>query len=153
MRAERAASGQRTEVIGLLGRALDEGALALDDFDSRVVAVGTATYTADLRAQVDDLPSAYAWRPHPVEEPPPEPPAAGVPPRSGRAALILGLASVPLALCFVGAVLGLAAIVLSLRAPRPRPGMSAARLGRIFGIIGILLSAGAALALRLAVRS
>ena len=77
---------------------------------------------------------------------PHEPPATTVTPRSGRAALILGIASIPLAFCFVGALLGLAAITLSLRGPR-RPGVSPALAGRVLGIIGVLLSAAAALAM------
>jgi hypothetical protein len=152
MREERVGNSQRTEVIGLLGQALDDGALALDDFDGRVIAVSSATHACDLRAQVDDLPSPYAWRPHPVEKPPPEPPSPSASPRSGQAALILGIASVPLAACFVGALLGVAAIALSLRVPT-RPGLSAALLGRIFGIIGILLTAGALTAALLITRS
>jgi hypothetical protein len=151
MRDERVGGGQRTEVIGLLNRALDEGVLAIEEYDVRVAAVGTATYTTDLLAQVRDLPQEYGWRPHPVAPPPPAPPDTPSP-RSGRAALILGIASLPTSICFVGAILGIAAVVLSLRAGRNRPGLSAAMLGRVFGITGILLSVGATIALLFAAR-
>ncbi|HEV7963666.1 MAG TPA: DUF1707 domain-containing protein [Actinoplanes sp.] len=145
MRDERVGSAQRTEVIAVLGRALDEGALALDDYDGRVVAVGTATYTSDLQAQLRDLPPEYGWRPHPIA-PAPALPAASTP-RSGRAALILGIASLPLSICFVGGILGIIAVVLSMRGDRRRGGLSAALLGRALGIVGIMLSAGATIAI------
>ncbi len=139
MRDERVATAERTEVIALLGRALDEGHLAVGEHDARVAAVGSATYISDLLAQLRDLPPEYAWLP----------PAAVAPARpagSGRAALILGLLSVPASFCVVGGILGIAAIVLSLRGPR-RPGFTPALVGRVFGIIGVVLSGGALAAL------
>jgi hypothetical protein len=144
MRDERVGSAQRTEVIAVLGRALEEGALALADYDGRVVAVGTATYTSDLLAQLRNLPPEYGWRPHPIAPAPPLP--AAQTPKSGRAALVLGIASLPLSICFVGGILGIIAVVLSLRGGRSRGGLSAALLGRALGIVGIMLSAGATIA-------
>jgi len=70
------------------------------------VAVGAATRASQLRLQVSDLPAAYAW-----EEPTPV--AVEAPPGSGRVALILGIASVPLSLCGIGLVLGLLAVIAS----------------------------------------
>jgi hypothetical protein len=145
VRDERVGSAQRTEVIDRLNRALDDGVLALGDYDVRVAAVGTATYLSDLLAPLRDLPPEYGWQPHPVAAPPPGPPAAAVP-RSGKAALIFGIASLPLSICFVGGLLGIVAVVLSLRGGRGQPGFSAALLGRMFGIVGILLSIGATVA-------
>jgi hypothetical protein len=130
------ATAERTEVLGLLGRALDEGHLALDQYDTRVVAVGTATYASELVAQLNDLPPEYAWLP----------PTAVVPAStrtgSGRAALVLGILSLPTAFCVAGGVLGIVAIALSFRGDRPR-GLSPALLGRVFGIVGLVLSLGA----------
>jgi hypothetical protein len=139
VRDERVATAERSEVIALLGRALDEGHLAVDEHDARVAAVGSATYTSDLLAQLHDLPPEFAWLP----------PAAVAPARptgSGRAALILGLLSVPLSFCVVGGILGIVAIVLSLRGER-RPGFTPTLVGRVFGIVGVVLSLGALFAL------
>jgi hypothetical protein len=136
VRHERVATAERSEVIARLSRALDEGHLSLDEYDARVAAVGSATYATDLVAQLDDLPPEYGWRP----------PSAVVPsgPRrgSGRAALVLGILSLPTAFCVIGGVLGIVAIVLSFRGER-RKGLSPAILGRVFGIVGLVLSLGA----------
>jgi hypothetical protein len=136
MGEERVGNAQRTEVIGLLGRALDDGALGLADHDGRIVAVGTATTTTDLLLQVWDLPPEYRWQP----PPPPAPDRA-----PGQLALVLGIVSVPLAFCLVGIVPGVIAVVLSRRGPPP-PGLSPALAGRVLGILGILMSAAAGLA-------
>jgi hypothetical protein len=138
MRDVRVDNGHRTEVIGVLSRALDDGRLAVEDHDGRVVAVSTATYVSELLTQVHDLPEDYQWQPH----------ADATPPRAttARTALILGIASVPLAFCGVGAVLGIVAIVLSFRATDHRPGFGPVLLARVFGSTGIVLSAGMVLA-------
>ena len=149
MRDERVGNSQRTEVIGLLGQALDDGTLALGDYDGRIVAVGISTHTCDLLAQLRDLPPEYGWQPHPAAEPPVSPPLGATPPRPDRAALILGMASLPLSVCFVGGVLGMIAVGLSLR---NRPASRAALTGRVLGGIGILLSIGVAAALLLTAR-
>jgi len=137
MRDERVAATERTEVLALLNRAVDEGHLAPDEYHDRVVAVGTATYTSQLLVPLGDLPPEYAWLP----------PAAAAPTRpAGRAALVFGVLSLPTSFCVVGGVLGVIAIVLSLRGER-RAGMNAALIGRVFGIVGVALSAGALIAL------
>ncbi len=139
MRDERVVTADRAEVIAVLGRALDDGRLTLDEHDARVAAVGSATYTSELRGQLRDLPPEYAWRPPATVAP--APPAG-----SGRAALIAGLLSLPTSICIVGGILGAVAIVLSLRGERRR-GLTAALLGRILGIVGVVLSLGALFAL------
>lgn len=136
---QRVANDERTEVIGLLNRALERGDLPLDAYDHRIAAVGSATYVSELVTQLDDLPPEYAWLPAAAVAPP-------VTARSGKAALILGILSVPTSFCIIGAVLGVAAVVLSLRGER-QPGLSSAMLGRVFGIVGIALSLAAAAAL------
>jgi hypothetical protein len=138
---ERVGNEQRAEVIDLLTRALTGEGLALDEYDRRVVAVGTATYASQLQAQVRDLPAEYGWRPHVLASP-------VVPPRPvrsyGKTALVLGVLSVPLSLCLIGWVFGILAVLYSRRG-RPK-GFGPALIGRAFGIIGIVLSIGAALA-------
>jgi hypothetical protein len=148
---QRADNAQRTEVIGLLNRALDRDLLTLDDYDTRVAAVGAATYASELLAALQDLPPGYAWHPQAAGVGTPARPAA-TKPASGRSALVLGIASLPLSICLVGGVLGAVAVVLSLRGERPGRGLSAALLGRVFGIVGILLSLGALFAALFAVR-
>ena len=63
MRDQRVSTAERTEVLALLSRAVDEGHLPLDQYDGRVVAVGTATYTSQLLVPLSDLPPGYAWLP------------------------------------------------------------------------------------------
>jgi hypothetical protein len=136
MRDVRVVTAERSEVIGLLTRALDEGHLDLDRYDARVAAVGTATFTSELVAQLDDLPPEYAWLPPTAVVP------SGARPGSGRAALVLGILALPTSFCVLGGVLGIVAIVLSFRGDRPR-GLSPALVGRVFGIVGVVLSLGA----------
>jgi hypothetical protein len=140
VRDVRAATDDRTEVIGRLSHALGQGDLAIGDYDHRVAAVGTATYTSELLAQLRDLPPEYAWLPPAAVAPPAAAPA------KGRAALILGILSLPTSFCVFGGLLGLTAVVLSLRGERV-PGISASLLGRVFGIVGIVMSIGAAASL------
>jgi hypothetical protein len=136
----RVGNAQRTEVIDLLSRALDAGGLPLDEYDRRVAAVGTATYASQLTAQLSGLPAGFAWSPHPFP-----PPVAPHPVTSyGRTALILGIVSLPLSMCLVGWIFGILAVVYSRRGPAR--GFGAALIGRVFGIVGILLSVGAGLA-------
>src|SRR5690349_19666733 len=96
MRDERIGTVHRTQVIDLLNQALAEGRLSETAYDSRVVAVSTATYASDLQAQVQDLPPGLQWDPRNAA--PPEPPDRN----AGRGALILGLFAVPLSFCLIG---------------------------------------------------
>ena len=136
MRDHRVSTAERTEVLALLGRAADAGHLDPDQYHGRVAAVGTATYAAQLLAPLGDLPPEYAWRP----------PVASAPSAPGRAARIFGVLSLPTSFCIFGGLLGVVAIVLSLRGERPE-GISAALFGRVFGIVGVLLATGALIAL------
>jgi hypothetical protein len=139
---ERVGNEQRAEVVDLLTRALDGDSLALDEYDRRVAAVGTATYASQLQAQVRDLPTEFTWRPHALASP-------VVPPRPvrsyGRTALILGSLSLPLSMCLIGWIFGILAVLYSRRGDAK--GFGPALIGRVFGIVGILLSVGAGLAL------
>jgi hypothetical protein len=137
----RAGNDQRAEVLDRLTRALDTRTLAMDEYDRRVAAVGTATYVAELVAQLRDLPPEYGWQPHPVATP--IAPKGGT--RPGRTALILGILSVPFSMCLVGGIVGILAILYSRHGPAR--GFGAAMIGRVLGIVGILLSAGAGFAM------
>jgi hypothetical protein len=139
---ERVTGAERTEVLEMLTRALDQGDLAISDYDRRVVAVGSATYTSELLTPLSDLPPEYAWLPPTAVAPPAAPPVTG----AGRGALILGLLSLPTSFCVFGGILGVIAVFLSLRGER-QPGFSPALLGRVFGIVGIALSIAALIAL------
>jgi hypothetical protein len=132
-------------VLGLLGNAYEAGVLPLGEYDARVAAAGSATYASQLHLQVSDLPSAYAWG-----EPAPAA-ATGPPSGTGRVALILGIASVPFSVCGIGLVLGVLAVIAG-RSPGPRPGVTTALVGRVFGVIGIALSLAAIAAVLLAWR-
>ena len=136
MKDRRVGQAERTQVLGLLGNAYEAGVLPLGEYDARVAAAGSATYASQLRLQISDLPPAYAWgEPSPV-------PATEPPPGSGRVALILGIASVPLSVCGIGLVLGVLAVIAG-RSPGPRQGVTIALVGRVFGVIGIALSLAA----------
>jgi Domain of unknown function (DUF1707) len=136
----RVGNAQRTEVLGLLSQALDTGGLPLDEYDHRVAAVGAATYASQLTAQLDGL-AGYEWSPHPFP-----PPVAPHPVRSsGTTALVLGIVSLLLSMCLVGGIFGILAILYSRRGPAQ--GFGRAMIGRVFGVVGVLLSLGAGLAL------
>jgi hypothetical protein len=137
MRDERVGTAERTEVVDALNRAMDEGHLALDEYDRRIAAVGTATYTSELLAQVGDLPPRFGWAPR-GRAATPAPPAR---PGYARAALILGAASMPLSMCLVGWVFGILAIHYGRRAGAT--GSAAALIGKVFGVVGVVLSIGA----------
>jgi hypothetical protein len=145
MKDERVAGTERAEVLAELTRALDQGDLTIDDYDRRVAAVGTATYTSELLAQLSDLPPEYAWLPPTAVAPADRPQVAG----AGRGALILGILSLPTSFCVFGCVLGVIAIFLSLRG-EPTRGFSPALLGRVFGIVGVAMSITALIVLILA---
>ncbi|WP_306205127.1 DUF1707 SHOCT-like domain-containing protein [Actinoplanes sp. RD1] len=140
MKDERIGTVHRTQVIDLLNQALAEGQLPEPEYDSRIVAVSTATYASDLLEQVQDLPPRLQWDPRNAA--PPTPPSRN----AGRAALALGILSVPSSVCLLGGVLGVVAVVLSFRG-RGAHGVGPALIGRALGIIGVALSVAAGIAL------
>jgi hypothetical protein len=140
MKDERIGTVHRSQVLEQLNHALDEGLLSTAQYDARVVAVSTATYASDLLGQVQDLPPRLQWDPRNA--------APGTPPNrtAGRNALLLGLVSVPLSFCLLGWIPGIAAIVVSRRGHGAQ-GVGPALIGRVLGIVSLVLSAGALLAL------
>jgi hypothetical protein len=152
VRDTRVGTVERAQVLGLLGEALDAGLLPIEEYDARVVAVGTANHAAELRRQLGDLPPEYAWEePDAAPSPAADRGSAAKPASTaaGRVALILGIASVPLSICVIGGILGVLAVLASARSAPPAPGrrVTAALVGRVFGILGIVLSIGALIAL------
>ncbi|MFI5493630.1 DUF1707 domain-containing protein [Actinoplanes sp. NPDC051859] len=146
MKDERIGTVHRTQVIDLLNQALAEGHLPETNYDTRIVAVSTATYASDLLAQVQDLPPRLQWDPRNAA--PPTPPDRN----AGRGALALGIASVPLSFCLIGGILGIVAIVLSTRG-RGAHGVGPALIGRVLGITSVVLSLTAVIALIIAARA
>jgi Domain of unknown function (DUF1707) len=141
MRDERVGTAQRTQVIEALSRALGEGYLTLEEYDHRVVAVGSATYASELLGTVQDMPPEFGWDPRPVPPPP------GRPARFARTALVLGVVSLPSSVCLLGAVFGVAAIAFSVPGGRGAGPWSPAMIGRVLGAVGIALSAAVLIAL------
>jgi hypothetical protein len=149
LKDQRVGHTERTQVLAVLGNAYEAGVLPVGEYDARVAAVGAATHASQLRLQVADLPPPYSWD-APTPAAPPSGgaharPAAEAPARTGRMALILGIASVLFSVCGIGLVLGLLAVLASrsggARADRPR--ISMALVGRVFGFIGMALSVAA----------
>jgi hypothetical protein len=140
MKDERIGTVHRTQVIDRLGQALGEGLLTTEQHDGRVVSVSTATHASDLLAQVQDLPPRLHWDPRNAA--PPTPPNRN----AGKVALALGMAAVPLSFCLLGWIPGIAAIIISTRG-RGAHGVGPALIGRVLGIISVVLSIGAAAAL------
>lgn len=149
MQGQRVDTIDRTEVIGLLNRALDEGRMPLEDYDHRVAQVGAATYASELLDQLRDLPPEFAWLPRTAVA---TPATARKPAASGRAALVFGILALPTSFCVVGGVLGIVAVALSLRGER-RSGLTPALIGRVLGIVGIVLAVGALIAFVVALNS
>jgi hypothetical protein len=141
MRDERVGSVHRAQVTDLLSRALAEGYLSLDEFDRRQVAVTSATLNSELLAQMHDMPPQFQWDPRV-----PVPTMHSADDRNVKAfattALILGVTSIPMSLCLAGWVFGIAAIFFSVPGSRGGTGWSKALIGRVLGIIGIVLSIG-----------
>ena len=146
MKDERIGTVHRTQVIGKLSQAFGEGLLSTEQYDGRVVSVSSATHASDLLAQVQDLPPRLHWDPRAA--------APATPPNrnAGRTALILGVAAVPLSFCLLGWIAGIAAIVMSTRGNGAH-GVGPALIGRVLGIVSVVLSIGAGLSLAFALNS
>ena len=144
----RVGNAERTEVIALLTRALDGGHLTLAEYDGRIATVSTASHVSELATPLHGLPPEFGWLPPAPAGPSPVP--SHDTKNYGRISLILGLVSLPLSLCFVGWVFGILAIVYAKRAGGR--GFSAALIGRVFGIVSLLLTVAAAAAVFFAMR-
>jgi hypothetical protein len=147
MEDERVGNQQRTQVLELLSAALEQGYLTLEEYEQRMAVVTEAKTMSVLQSQVGDLPAQFRWDPRVA----PQRPDAGHGSRPHTddnvrtfavTALVLGIASIPLALCFVGWLFGIAAIFFSIPGARGASGWSKALVGRVLGILGIVMSVG-----------
>lgn len=160
---QRVGNAERGAVLDLLARALGEGYLELGEYDNRITAVHDARTVGDLMGQVADLPPAFRWPPQPppmmvapvpgpvagpVAVPCPGPGGAFAPqpaPVNGAvhgmaiASAVLGAISLVSAFCSgIGAVPGVAAVLLAVRPLRA--GDNTARVGMVLGLVGVVLS-------------
>ncbi|MEH1130313.1 DUF1707 and DUF4190 domain-containing protein [Micromonospora sp. CPCC 206061] len=140
--SERIGNVQRTHVLDLLSRALEEGYLGLDEYEQRMSATTSAKTANELRAQTSDLPPQFQWDPrHQVSTTA----HTGNPDRNAHVtsvvSLILAIVSIPLAVCFgIGILFGVAAVVLSRPGLRTRTEYGKALAGLVVGCVGIVSS-------------
>ncbi len=140
---ERVGHAQRTTVLDLLGRAVAEGYLDLDEYEGRVAAVSISRTVADLYAAVADLPPPFRWDPAQ-----PMPKSRHERDRESAASMalmsvILGAVSIPTSLCVgTGGLLGLIAVVLAGKGMLDDESRTKAVAGMVLGIIGFAMSLG-----------
>jgi len=141
---ERVGNAQRTQVLDLLSRALEEGYIELAEYEHRMTVTTSAKTADELIAQVADLPPQFQWDPRR-----PPPPANGAPARpsdsnahgTAIASMVLAIISLPFSVCYgVGALFGIAAVVLSRPGMRTRNGYGMALTGLVIGLLGICAS-------------
>jgi hypothetical protein len=143
MGEERVGNAQRGAVLDLLGRALEEGYLDLDEYEARLQRVTEGKTVAALHAQVADLPPQFRWDhngsiPKSRQERAKESANA-----MAVASIALGVAAIPTSLCFgAGAIPGIAALFFARRALRQEDGRGKAITGLVLGIVGTALSIG-----------
>jgi hypothetical protein len=140
---ERVGNTERATVLELLGRALEEGYLDLDEYEARLTRVTEGKTIAALHAQIADLPAKFNWDPS-------RPPPKGRHEQDRESAstmalvsIILGAASIPTSVCFgAGGLAGVAALIFASKGLRHEAGRTKAIVGLALGILGIVLSIG-----------
>jgi hypothetical protein len=143
MMNERVGNADREAATKLLNDALAQGYIELSEYEQRMTAVTAAHTVFELARQFGDLPAQFRWAPRSPYAPLNQPPAASGSSVPADLALAFGIAALPLALCGIGPLLGLAAVVLGIisnkRTPERR---SRATIGMVLGAIGFLLGSG-----------
>jgi hypothetical protein len=145
---QRVGTAQRSQVLELLGRAFEEGYLDAGEYEQRVFHTTSARTVGELVGQVSDLPAQFQWSP---DQPPPATTTTTTTTATARrasdthassvASLVLAIMSVPLAICYgIGALFGIAAVVLSRPGLRTGDNYGKALAGLVVGILGILCS-------------
>ncbi|UWP80548.1 DUF1707 and DUF4190 domain-containing protein [Dactylosporangium fulvum] len=140
---ERVGNAQRTHVLDLLGKAVQEGYLDLSEFDQRMNIVTSAKTAHELLGQLSDLPPRFHWDPRSLPLPPSAPMTAPHPNARTTtvASLVLAIASIPLAVCYgMGGLFGIAAVVLSIPGLRSANERGKAMTGLVLGCLGIVAS-------------
>jgi hypothetical protein len=143
---QRVGHAQRTAVLELLNRALEEGYLELHEYEIRLPLITQAKTVRALYAQVADLPPQFRWNPHQL------PPAGPEERRRERAStealvsLIISAIAVPSTLCLgAGGILGLVGAVFGVRALRdggsPAQAITGIGLGLLSMALGLLVVA------------
>ncbi|GAB3148000.1 hypothetical protein GCM10027290_32070 [Micromonospora sonneratiae] len=139
---ERVGTAQRTAVLDLLSRALEQGYIELGEYEVRMAAIQSARTVGDLTGQTADLPHQFRWQPQ--HQPAPVPPPAsqlvtGKRNPMSQVALTLSAVSIALSICLgAGVLFGLGGIALSLPGLKAKDTMS--RIALVLGCIGTLLS-------------
>lgn len=143
---DRVGNAQRTTVLDLLGRALEEGFLDLAEYETRLQRVTEGKTVAELYAQVADLPPQFRWdpdRPMPKSREERDKESANA---MAVASIALGAAAIPTSLCLgAGVIPGIAALFLARRALRREAGRGRAITGLVLGLVGVALSIGVVL--------
>ncbi|GAA1817445.1 DUF1707 domain-containing protein [Planosporangium flavigriseum] len=147
MEDERVGNQQRNQVLELLGAALEQGYLTLDEYEQRMAAVSAAMTVSALHSQVADLPPQFRWDPRPgAQRPATGPVRQPLTEEKARTfaitALVFGIASIPLTVCFVGWLFGIAAIGFSIPGVKGTGSWGKAFAGRVLGILGIIFELG-----------
>lgn len=138
---ERVGNSQRAAVLELLSRALEEGYLDLDEYETRFIAVSQAKTVGELYTSVSDLPTTLRTDPRQSSL------TSGASRRRDGAddmalvALILGAVSIPTSLMMAGLLVGAAAVVFARLGLRSQTSRHKAAIGMALGIVGMVLSA------------
>ncbi|MFI2712227.1 DUF1707 domain-containing protein [Micromonospora sp. NPDC018662] len=141
-RNERIGTAHRVAVLENLSKALEQGYLELGEYEQRMMAVQSAKTINDLLSQVVDLPAEFQWNPqnggsrqaYQVVNP-------GQPRSNAPLALGLGIASVPVSVCFgIGLILGGTAIFLGRQGLKSGENFSYSLVGIIMGAVGVVFS-------------
>jgi hypothetical protein len=147
---QRVGTAQRTTVLDLLSRALEEGYLDLEEYEGRLVRVTESKSVADLYSQVADLPPQFRWDPRMPLPPDRRDQQRESADSAALVGLILGVVSIPTSLCFgAGAIVGAAGVIFARRGMRLGGSQPKAVTGLILGVIGIALSIAFVVALLL----
>lgn len=138
---QRIGHAHRTHVLDLLSRALGEGYLDLPEFERRMALVNAATTMPEVLGQLRDLPPQFQWDPRTPLPHELTIKKADDASRLATLALILGALSIPLALCLVGFLVGIAAVVLGFASKGAHPDRRRQAIaGQILGCVGVLLT-------------
>jgi Domain of unknown function (DUF1707) len=137
---ERVGNAQRTVVLELLSSALEQGYLDLYEYEVRLTRVTESKVVGDLYAQVADLPEQFRWDPQqplPKSRQEKRQESADT---MGLVSLVLGAASIPTSMCFIGGILAVPGVFLSIHALKHGSDRTKARIGLVLSLVGLVMS-------------